>query len=109
MKTEIIIYLIKTYKISQPSMRLQVMAREGFLHKGGKEVATGTTLGEQGAFDTLELTHSQVSGYSPIHREFLQSKARRGILTLLCPVMKVIRYCLQIISSLEISNSSRLY
>ena len=28
MKTEIIIYLIKTYKISQPGMRLQVMARE---------------------------------------------------------------------------------
>merc|ERR1719220_720701 len=31
-------------------MRLQVMAREGFLHKGmGEEVATGTTLGEQWA------------------------------------------------------------
>ena len=39
MKTEIIIYLIKTYKISQPGMRLQVMARErgkgGVLHKWG--------------------------------------------------------------------------
>ena len=49
LKTAIIIYLIKTYKISQPSMRLQVMAREGFLHKVGKEVAAGTTLGEQWA------------------------------------------------------------